>query len=146
MKNISHKYFRRCCAMILQSKVVSLEQYLDLVDWYLTISASENSHSRRLSLRWLQLVNLKFRRTSIWAKFPECYPRAALNALRYQDRIANDIAQRSLQQPFPVKCVPTTTHSGRWISSITVGGSIRRFLNGKVTDMFGYRHTSQEQL
>ena len=142
-KLMTHTSFRTCCLMTLRRKAVSLEDYLFMVDWYLTISTMGEPRSRRLSLRWLQLVNLKFRRTSIWSPYPECYPRAVLNALRRHDRIAQEIQQRQLKQPFPGTCGLTTPHTGRWISSITVGGSIRRFLNGKVSDMFGYRQTTQ---
>lgn len=121
-RNPKFSIFRHFCADACKKRMVTHEDYMQAIDMYLDISRSGGTTIRKIHYRWVQLVSLKYRRTSLLSK-SQNYPRSVFLALKSHNAIS-------------------PSNSGSQVHNSVVGRReghySRRYLNGHVTDMFGY--------
>ncbi|SIS44606.1 hypothetical protein [Neptunomonas antarctica] len=133
MKNPKYSLFRRFCADSCKKRVVTHSDYMQAVDMYLEISRSGDTSLRKIHYRWVQLLSLKFRRTSFMAPNPTQYPRSVFMALKSHSAISSRIDAKVIQDYNSV--------GGRWTAH-----PVRRFFRAFQRDFFGYpkKHNTQQ--
>lgn len=89
-RNPNHSSFRQFCAAVCSQKLVTQEDYHVAVDWYCSLARGGNSCARKINYRYVQVVSLKYRRTSFLYANNE-YPRSAVMALQSHNCIISRI-------------------------------------------------------
>ncbi|MGY8873149.1 MAG: hypothetical protein ACKVJE_22215 [Pseudomonadales bacterium] len=121
-RNPKFPIFRKFCVDVCKKPLVTQDEYLKAIDKYLDISRAGSGSSRRANLRWVRLVAHKYLRTSVLSE-SQNYPRSVFMALKSHNAISSPVSG----------CQVHNSVVGR-----REGHYSRRYLNGRVTDMFGY--------
>lgn len=121
---ISFKEFRSQCKKILAKKIVTADDYLDVLGGYIEMFIQYEEQSY-LSRRYYLLVESKHLRTC-FAALPNSQPQKRLCAFRSHARYERNSSPNA-----------DTNHHRQGRRMITVTGQlIRRYLTGLVRDMF----------
>lgn len=123
-RNPNHALFRQFCFAVCSQKLVTQEDYHAAVDWYISLARGGSSCTRKINYRCVQVVSLKYRRTSFLYDSNN-YPRSVFMALKSHNAISsrNDASLSKDKKSV----------GGRWTAH-----PVRRFFSSFQRDFFGY--------